>query len=675
VPKSPFTSWIYAGLLLAILVVYFQVRTYDFVNFDDPDYVTRNAHIRQGVTPGGIAWAFTSTESANWFPLTRISHMLDVQLFGLDAGWHHLVNVLLHALATLLLFAFLYRATSAPWPSAAVAFLFALHPLHVESVAWIAERKDVLAALFWFFAMWAYTRYSERPGLARYLLVLALFALGLVSKPMIVTLPFVLLLVDVWPLRRPRSWSLIWEKIPFFALSLASAVITYQVQQASGAVDSLQAAIGLRVENALISYLIYIAKMFWPSGLAVFYPYPVDVPAWEAVLAALAILGISALAVRFLRTKPYLAVGWFWFLGALVPVIGLIQVGGQARADRYTYVPMVGLFIMLAWSASDAVRAWPRSKHIVTGLAAAACLSFAVCTWFQIQYWSGSEPLYEHALESTDGNDIAQHNLGTFLLDVPGRLPDAVAHLEAALKIRPGSAKAHTDLGTAFSNTPGRLADAVAEYQAALKIAPDLAITHNNLGNTLSRLDRLPEAIDEYRTAIRIDPYYAEAHNNLGSALGKEGRYSDAIAQFQDAIRLQPDYPEAIQNLRTAQSPVAPTEVEYSRGLALAKQGNPQEAIAHFEAALRLQPEYPEAENNLGVVLSGLPGRLPDAIHHFEQALRIRPNYVDAHVNLAVAFANTGRIPEAIRHLQEAQRIKPDPEVQQMLDRLRTANH
>ena len=668
-PKRPSGLWIYAGLALAILLAYWPVRSYDFVNFDDPDYVSGNAHVRQGITPSGIAWAFTSTEAANWFPMTRLSHMLDVQMFGLDAGWHHLINVLLHAIATLLLFAFLYRATSSAWPSAMVALLFALHPLHVESVAWIAERKDTLSALFWFLTLWAYVRYTEKSELGRYLFVVVSFCLGLMSKPMIVTLPFVLLLLDRWPLGRRL---LLREKIPFFALSAASVIVTYVAQAGSGAVDALRVPIAMRIENALLSYFIYIAKMFWPAGLAVFYPYPLEIPAWQAVFAAVAILGVSALTLRALKTHPYFAVGWFWYLGTLVPVIGLIQVGAQARADRYTYVPMVGLFIMLAWGLADVTARWPQSKNTVAALAAAACAACVVLTWLQVQYWRDSGSLFEHALDVTERNDIAQHNLGTFLMSVPGRSSDAIEHLEASLKIRPGSAKVHTDLGTALSNLPGRLPEAVQEYQAALEIAPGLAITHNNLGNTLSKLDRLPEAVQEYQAALRIDPGYAEAHNNLGSALARMGRLSDATVQFQEALRLQPDYAEARQNLNSAQNPVGSAESEYNAGIALAKQGRAQEAMAHFEASLTLQPGNAEAHNNLGVVLSGVPGRHPEAIQQFREAVRLRPDYVNAHVNLGLALAEVpGRLPEAIAQFEAAQRIKPDPEVQKILEGLR----
>ena len=621
--------WIYAGLAVAIFLAYLPDRNFGFVNLDDPDYVSSNAHVRHGITRDGIAWALTSTEAANWFPVTRLSHMLDVEVFGLDAGWHHLVNVLLHAVATLLLFAFLYRATSARWPSAMVAMLFALHPLHVESVAWIAERKDTLAAVFWFLTLWAYVRYCEKPGGGRYLLVLVSFCLGLMSKPMLVTLPFVLLLVDFWPLRRPL---LLREKIPFFVLAAVSAAVTYVVQAGSGAVDALRIPIALRLENALISCFIYIAKMFWPSRLAVFYPYPVEIPLWQAGAAAAAILGISTLVLRLLRTHPYLAVGWFWYLGTLVPVIGLIQVGSQARADRYTYLPMVGLSIMLAWGLLEV----PRRKVAIFG-AAAVCLACAVVCQAQLQYWRNSETLFRHALDVTSGNYLAHHNLGVAMADEQ-RFPEAIEQYQAALQIAPGAANVQTDFGSALAKS-GRIPEAIAHYRAALAILPDSPITHNDLANALAaNPGSVPEAIAEYQTALRLKPDYEEARNNL------------AKVQSQ------------------AQSNAA--EMQYNLGVDLARTGKPEAAIAHFEEALRLKPDYVDAHNNLGVVLAGA-GRVEEAISHFETALRIDPTSFDAHVNLGIALSGLpGRRPDAIRHFEAALRVKPDPEIRQMLDRL-----
>lgn len=567
---------------------------FDFINFDDPEYVMRNSHVRGGITPGGLAWAFGSGYGANWFPLTWISHMLDVQLFGMDAGYHHLTNVLLHALASVLLFLFLRRATRAAIPSAMVAIIFALHPLHVESVAWVAERKDVLSAVFWFLALWCYARYAERPSAARYLETLAAFALGLMAKPMIVTLPFVLLLLDAWPLGRLRPlWPRVKEKLPFFALSAVVSVVTYEVQRASGAVTTMSALpLTLRVENALVSYVSYVLKMLWPAGLAVFYPYPASVPLWQAAAAVLALAGMTSLAVRAFPARPYLAVGWLWYLGTLLPVIGLVQVGTQARADRYMYVPMIGLAIMLAWSVDGLGK--PAAMSM-----AAACLACAAITWAQLGYWQNSETLFRHALAVTRDNAVAEHSLGSALLDDPPRLPEAIAHLQAALRINPASAQAHTDLGSALAKA-GRPAEAIPEFRAALAGAPGSAIVHNNLANALAGTGKPLEAIPEYDTALRIDPAYREARQNL------------AMAHF-DA------------------------------GVSFAKAGRAPEAVAEFEGALRLRPAYADAHNNLGVVLSQMPGRLDDAIRHFEAAVRLQPDYEDAKFNLKAAQSEKQR--------------------------------
>jgi len=620
--------------------------------------VTRNPHVRGGLTPASIEWAIASGEAANWFPVTRLSHMVDYELFGLRSGLHHLTSVFWHVLASVLLFAFLVRATGARWPSAWVAFLFALHPLHVESVAWVAERKDVLCAFFWFLALWAYARYVERPGRGRYLAVLFWFCLGLMSKPMIVTLPLLLLVLDAWPLHRLSRATAI-EKIPFFALAAVSAVTTFLVQQSSGAVKEIaRLALGLRIENALVSCAIYSVKTIWPAGLAVFYPYPAGY-AWRTVAAAgLSVAVITVLALSSFRRAPYLAAGWLWFLITVAPVIGLVQVGAQARADRYMYVPMVGLTIMLAWGAADLARRWPAARRPVATAGIAVCLAAAVVSAAQIEHWKNSETLFRHALDVTKDNYIAEHNLGSYLLDT-GRLPEAIPHLEAALRIRPESAPARSDLASALAETPGRLPEAIAQYRAALRLLPDSAILHNNLASALAKFpERLPEAIGEYQAALRIDPDYAEAHANLGLALaGIPTRLPEAIAEYQAALRIQPDLAEA----------------HYNLGLALSKAGGrlPQ-AATEFEAALRLKPDYAEAHNNLGVVLTQLAGRSPEAIAHFEAALRIQPEYADAHYNLGVALSQVpGRLPEAIAQLEEALRLQPDPELRRAVDRLR----
>lgn len=653
-------------MLIATFAVYLQVGHFDFLNYDDPVYISQNPHVREGLTPDAIQWAFTSGEGANWFPVTRLSHLFDVQFFGMDSGWHHLVNVVIHALSVLLLFAFLFRATRDRWASAFVALIFALHPLHVESVAWVSERKDVLSGFFWMLSLWAYVRYTEKPGRVRYLFTLLAFSLGLMSKPMIVSLPFLLVLLDLLPLRRKLALQ---EKIPFFALSAVVAVITWMAQQSGGAVKTFASVPpGLRIENALVAYVVYTFKVFWPSRLAVFYPYPQEIPVWQPVLAGIVLLSVSILVWRAFRSHPYLAVGWFWYVVTLAPVIGIVQVGGQARADRYMYVPMIGLTIMLAWGA----RAVPQLRPVLAPVATVACIACLALTWRQAQFWRDSESLFEHAVDVTERNDVAQHNLGTALLEVPGRLPDAVAHLQAAIAINPNSATAHTDLGNALSKMPERLSDAIAEYRAALRIDPNLAIPHNNLGAALTRSpDGLPEAIAECQAALRIDPDFAQAHNNLGVALMKSGRTPEAIAQFQAALRLAPNYVEARNNLNEAQKPDS-GDTEYDAGLVAAKAGQWSDAVGHFEAALRKNPNNAEAHNNLGFALTNFPAQMPEAIRQFEAALRINPDYADAHYNLGVALSNIpGRMPEAIRHLEAAERLHPDPQLEQVLKQLK----
>ncbi len=639
-------------------------------------------------------WALTSGEASNWFPVTRLSHLVDGQLFGADSGWHHLTSVLVHSAATLLLFAFLQRATRARWRSALVAFLFALHPLHVESVAWVAERKDVLSALFWFLTLWTYVRYVERPGFKRYLLVVLPFCLGLMTKPMIVTLPFALLLLDVWPLRRKQTSRLLWEKIPLVALSAAVAVVAYLAQKSAGSVEMVHVPFGMRAENALIAYTVYIAKMFWPAGLAVLYPYPPAIPAWHAVVAALAIAGISVLALRSSRDHPYLTVGWLWYLGTLVPVIGLVQVGLQSRADRYMYIPMTGLSIMLAWGAADLIRRWPRTRVSVISTVAAGCALAMVSTGIQIQYWKDSESLYRRAIAVTDGNYTmhyglafhlaripgrlpeaiseyqaalqskpdyleAESNLAGALLEPPGRLPEAIEHYERALRIKPDSAGVRNNLGAALGRVPGRLPEAITQYEAALRIQPDFVEARNNLADALRATPGgIPKAIDQYRALLQIHPNSAETHNKLGAVLSKmPGRLPEALSEYEFALRIKPDSIEAHNGLGALLSEMP---------------GRLQEGIQHYEAALRIDPSSAETHNNLGAALSRVPGHTPEVISQYEAALKIKPDFMEVHYNLGVVLANIpGRLPDAITHFEAVQRIKPDPFVRQMLDRLR----
>jgi protein O-mannosyl-transferase len=601
--------WIHVLLIAATVAVYAQVNRFDFVSYDDSVDVYNNRHVREGITFQGIGWALTSGEDCNWMPLTRISHMLDVQVFGMQAGWHHVSNLVFHVLATLLLFLFLNRATGARWRSAFVALLFALHPLHVESAAWIAERKDVLCAFLWFLTLCAYVQYAERGDSRAYRFTLLFFCLALMAKPMAVTLPFVLLLLDFWPLCRltaplalpekhlPRAAARInWrqalrEKLPFFALSTLACLITYSAQSSGGAVRAFTSfPTSLRIENVAITYLTYIYKMFLPGDLAVFYPYPHDIPIWQAGGAAVASLCLSLIALRTLRTYPYFAFGWFWYLGTLIPVIGFIQIGDQARADRYMYIPMAGLLIAIAWGAADVLKRWPRAKVAIAALAVTACASAAAVTSFQLRYWRNTPALFEHALDVTSDNYLAHTSLGTYLLDVPGQLPQATSHLETAVQISSNFAEAHNNLGMALLRSPGRFTEAVSQLDAALRLRPNYADAHNNMASALLRMPgRLPEAVSHYEAALRLAPDSAEIHYNLGVALSyMPGRVTEAVNHFETSLRISPD-----------------SDTHYNLAMALLKlPGRAPEAVTHLEAALRINPGYEPARQLLNQLQS-----------------------------------------------------------------------
>jgi protein O-mannosyl-transferase len=554
-------------LPISTILAYWQAYSFAFVNFDDPDYVGR------GLTPSNLFWALTSGDAANWFPVTRISHLVDFTLFGAHSGMHHLVSVILHAAAAMLLFAFLNRATGAWKPSAFVAFLFALHPLHVESVAWVAERKDVLSALFGFLTLWAYV--SGRRALS-----LAAFSLGLMSKPMLVSLPLLLLLLDYWPLGwespRFRGWAAaVRDKAAYFALAAASAAVTWFVQQSTGAVRSVESfPLGLRIENALVSYCTYIVKTFWPVDLAVFYPYPGAIPAWEAALALAILAAITALVWR-----------------ALLPVIGIIQVGAQARADRYMHLPMTGLAITLAWGV-PALLEWARVVRAGMVLAALAVASLGACaatTWVQLSFWQNSETLFQHAVDVTPANYLAEHNLGSYLLDKPGRLEDSVTHLRAALQLRPDYPEALTDLASALAQSPGGLPQAISLYQSAARILPNSTIIRNNLaqahydfGISLVKQSLAADSIAQFEAALKLRADDAETHNNLAIALAQTGHAKDAERHFRETLRIKPDYADAHLNL----------------GITLANAGRTAEALTELEVAYRLQPD-PELQKEI----------------------------------------------------------------------------
>ena len=620
------------ALVLSVAALYARTGEFRFVNYDDPDYVS-SAHVRGGLTTANVEWAFTSSYAANWIPLTWISHMADRELFGDRAGGPHLINLALHALSTLLLFLLLHRMTHALWRSAFVALVFGIHPLHVESVAWVAERKDVLCGVFWMLALWAYVRYVETGKWTWYAALIAAFVCGLMAKAMIVTLPFALLLIDQWPLRRLSRKSVM-EKLPLIAIAIAASVVTFLVQKSGGAVSSGdQIAFGMRISNALVSYVHYAADFFWPTKLAVFYPY-LAVPLWQAIAAGALLATVTLLAIR----RDYLAVGWFWFLGTLVPTIGLVQVGLQSRADRYTYIPLIGLAIVLAWGAAEILDG---HNTVLSALAAGVAVLMCVATWMQSGYWRDSRTLFEHAIDVTQKNYVAYNNLGVAMRQ-DNQLPGAIANFENAVRVKPNYTDAESNLGEALL-AAGRPREAIPHLMTALRIDSRLPEAHVNLGAALSRAGRPHDAEIEYRAAIGLNPDDAEAHGGLGVALTEQGEVEQAIPELAASVRIKPDDADG----------------HYNLGRALGLAGRPQEAIGEFQQTIRLDPANAAAHFNLGNALAA-SDRMSDALTEFAEATRLKPDDTAAHFNYGSALASLGRWDEAIREFSETLRLAPD---------------
>jgi len=586
------------ALIAVTLTIFWPVQNFEFVNLDDGVYVTHNYRVQSGLTWESFIWSFTTTHSSEWHPLTWLCHMADYELYGLNPKGHHFTNLLFHTANVLIFFLVLSRISKNIWVSGLIAMLFAVHPLRVESVAWVAERKDVLSAFFWILSMWAYLSYVERGGIKRYLTVLLFFILGFMAKPMIVTLPFILLLLDYWPLGRfqfrsfmsvansqPRQLRdlkdssstvlhLLLEKIPFFILSVLFSFLTLFAAESGGAVKSIEFyPITMRVSNALISYVSYIGKTIWPHPLACFYAYPDNIPLWQAAGAGLLLLGISIFAIRSVRKHPYFLVGWLWYLITLVPVIGFVQAGDQTMADRFTYVPLIGLFIIIGKGTFVFSKGW-RYRRVIILIATGLLFSiYVVVTRFQIQHWRNSMTLFEHAIEVTSNNYLA----------------------------------------------------------------------HNNLGNVLAEQGKYDEAISHYVEALRIKANYADAHYNLGNALAKQGKVQEAIEHHKAALRITPH----------------DVRIRSRLGVLLAGQKKYQEAIAHFEEALRIDPKYADAYNNIGVALLD-QGYHQEAITHFQEALRIKPNFQEAHFSLCMAYLMTGRQDLALEEYKTLKAINPN---------------
>jgi tetratricopeptide (TPR) repeat protein len=627
-------------LIAACLCVFGGVARNGFVNFDDGWYVTLNPHVRSGLTFESTAWAFKTMSVTNWHPLTWLSHMLDYQLFGLNPTGHHLNNLFLHIANALLLFLLLRNTTGRLWESAAVAALFALHPLRVESVAWISERKDVLSGFFGMLTMLAYVHYVRRQSLARYALTLLLFALGLMAKPMLVTLPFVLLLLDFWPLHRfkipeirdratestfffPEGSShgmgaLVIEKIPFFSLSAVSSVVTYIAQSTGGAVSSFEAIpLKTRIANALVSCWQYLEKTFWPQNLAVFYPHPgSNLPLGEVVLAGLFLLAVSVLVLFQARHRPFLLTGWLWFLGMLVPVLGILQVGGQSMADRYTYLPSIGIFIMIAWIPQSLPwRVFHREFLLASGFTV-ILLSLSSITWLQTGYWKDTETLFQRTAAVTENNYLAHCLMGDALAS-QNQLTMAVSEYEKALAIFPRYAEAHHQLGMVLAKQ-GCPKEAVAHYEEALRAKPKYALAHTSIAGAMAEQGNLDEAISHYLEALCLDPDSAGAvYNGLGVVMAKMQRLDESIYYLFKAVELCPDCPEGHANL----------------GRVLTLQGNLQAAFEQLFKAIELQPSSAETHNNLALAYLQI-GALDEALYHFASALHLRNDYGKARANL-----------------------------------------
>jgi len=584
------------GLAVVTFALYAQVIGHQFITLDDPTYIQENPMVNRGVTLAGLAWAFTTFHAANWHPLTWISHMIDCQLFGMNAGHQLLVNALIHVANTLLVFWFLLRTTHARWPSALVAALFALHPLHVESVAWASERKDTLSTFFGLLSLIAYSRYAEAPAISRYIWVAVTLALGLLAKPMLVTWPLVMLLLDYWPLGRvngqparrslggggwPVVRGLVVEKIPLFALAAASAVMTLIAQSREGAVRTLgHEAITLRLSNALVSYAKYLLLTFWPNDLAVYYPFA-GIPAWQIIGAASLLIGITVFCVSQRRIRPYLMVGWLWFLGTLVPVIGIVQVGGQIMADRYFYIPSIGLLMALVFGLADIAESWRVGPLLSAGAAAAVLLILATLTNAQIQRWHDSFTLFEHTLAVTPPNLRIEHNLGV-ALGLGDRYDEAAAHFEKALQIDPNFYDGLVVMGVTRAHQ-GRLPEAIEYFRTAIRSQPDVPKARVQLAHALWNENGDEAALEEMRRASQLAPKDADIRADFGLALAMVGTIPEAIEQLHEALRLNPNSAETHNNL----------------GLALLASGKARESIPEFEVALRLKPELKGAADNL----------------------------------------------------------------------------
>lgn len=630
------------ALGLITFLVFGRVAFFDFIDFDDGDYITHNAVVQQGITFHGIVWAFTHFNAGNWHPLTWISHMLDCDLYGLEAGGHHLTSVFIHAGTAILLFLVLWQMTGALWRSAFVAAIFAIHPLRVESVAWVSERKDVLSGLFFVLTIGAYVRYVRQPwSITRYGVVMLLFTMGLLCKPMLVTLPIILLLLDYWPLQRKKPWaSLVMEKLPLLALAAGLCVITILAQHQ--AIRSFKACpLEVRATSAILSYQTYLVQMVYPAHLAAFYPFPHRIPVWETLLATLLLAAISLLAFMKRQTNPWLPMGWLWYLVMLLPVLGIIQVGAQAHADRYTYLPQIGIYLALTWLVAEWAVQWRINTLALGGFMGAIIVALMVCSWKQTGYWKDSPTLWQHALDCYPDNDLAYVNLGNELV-LNGQLEEAVNLYKKAVQIDPGNADYQTCLANALRKN-GEIDEALIYYKNAAKIKADSPEAQFNFGQALKQNGKTEEAMAQFQIALQIKPDYMPARWNLGFILFQEGKIDEAAAQFRKALESDPNNPDAHLYL----------------GLCLFQLGEMAEAKSQYEQALKINSGDPQIQNNLAWLLAACPvASLRDGNEAVELALE--SNEITGGTDpailhtLAAAQAQDGRYSEAVQTAQQA---------------------
>lgn len=681
------------GLALITVALYAAVLGHEFITFDDPDYVTQNPHVQNGLSWHGVTWAFTTGHASNWHPLTWLSHMLDWQLFGQQPAGHHLTSLLLHLASTVLLFTALRRMTGALWRSALVAALFAWHPLHIESVAWVAERKDVLCAFFWMLGLLAYAKYAQRPGWRSFALTLLCFAAGLLSKPMMVTFPCVLLLLDFWPLKRFRLGNaeptdnanenpsrsigmLVLEKIPFFLLTIGASIVTFRVQRGTGAVISLELLpLTQRFQNAAVALVGYLRKTLWPHDLAVFYPHPHSFSLWLVAGALLLLLAVTAVAALRWRRQAYLLVGWLWFLGTLFPVIGIVQVGSQGMADRYTYLPLIGVFIAAVWGLTALADHWPASRKSLQRLAGVALVGCLIVTSLQLRTWQDSYKLFSHALSVTPDNFLARDNLGT-ALDKLGRSEEAVEQFQRSAQLEPRAPISFNNLGWHHERA-GNLEAAMEYYQTTLRIQPNFFLGHYNIARLLTTQGRLDEATQHYYQCLRLDPHDPGVHYLLGAVLARLNQPDAAMTHFKSALRNKPNYPEVESQIGGLYLKYGQNDAAYQHyaravelnpdyaharvklGLLLAQHGHFEEAQKHLTHATRLEPTNDAAFYNLAGVFEA-QAQLAQAVQAFAKVVELKPADADARTRLGDVLAKTGQADSALKEYQEALRLKPD---------------